>query len=83
MPPVPVTVEVMNTSQSTLDRLTLNLTLPQGFRLAANESNTIEYLRVGPGEVKKAMWYMECGTIGGNFTVRVNATGPSTTITRP
>lgn len=75
MPPVPVSVEVMNTSQSTLDSLTLNLTLPEGFRLAENESNTIEYLRVGPGEVKKAMWYMDCGTIGGNFTVRVNATG--------
>ncbi len=75
MPPVPVSVEVMNTSETALDKLSLTLELPEGFRLSEQESNTVEFLRVEPNETKKAIWYLDCGTISGNFTVRVNAMG--------
>lgn len=75
IPPVTVAAEIKNTSDdTTFDSLILELDIPDGFYLDDGETNVLEFVKVAPGETKEAVWYLNCGSIGGMFTIDVNAT---------
>ncbi|URA10391.1 hypothetical protein [Thermospira aquatica] len=85
-PPVQVSADLTYTGAVPLDSLHFTLTLPKGFTLAEGDTNTIAYLKVLPGESRKAYWNLQrSGTIVGNFPVKVTVTaladGTTNTIT--
>lgn len=74
-PPVPVAVDFVNQSKSSLDRLTFEFTVPRGFSLDQGMSNIVQYVKVEPNGSRKVLWNLISGSIGGNFKVKVKATG--------
>jgi len=81
-PPVPISAEIAYTGQTVLDTLDITLTPPRGFTLSEGDSNTITYLKITPGERRKAFWNLQrTGSIAGNYPVKITATavaGPTT-----
>lgn len=71
-PPIPVAVEVKNKNDGTLDKLALEIKIPEGFSLVEGENKTIEFVKVVSGENKKAIWHLTSKSIGGTFTVKVS-----------
>ncbi|OHD56286.1 MAG: hypothetical protein A2Y33_00520 [Spirochaetes bacterium GWF1_51_8] len=74
-PPIPVSVDIKNMSETSLDKVTLKITFPKGFSLAEGEKDLVEFVKVGAGESKKGLWNLTCSSIGGNFNITVKATG--------
>lgn len=73
-PPVAVAYELKNTSPYSFDRLTFDLTIPQGFFLSNSETNSIEFVKVETNTTKKTLWNLYSGTVNGKFAVSVRAT---------
>ncbi len=74
-PPIQVSADITYTGNVPLDVLYFTLTPPKGFTLAEEDTNTITYLKVSPGESRKAYWNLQrSGTIVGNFPVKVTVT---------
>lgn len=73
--PVPVNVEIKNKGKATLDKLQVELVLPEGFSLAAGQQSTYEFVKVEAGTTRQTLWNISSPVVSGDVNVQVRAKG--------
>ncbi len=73
--PVSVYADFLNSGRNPLDKVDLELTVPQNFMLTQGENNITELQNVGVNESRKVKWDLTGPGTAGDYKVKVKATG--------
>ncbi len=73
--PVPVNVEVKNKGKYALDKLKIELVVPEGFTLAPNETPSVEFVKMEANSTRQGQWNLMTTKYTGDITVQVKARG--------
>ncbi len=71
--PIPITAMLINKSQNEIEKLSLEIILPEGFYLTEGE-RIIETQKIQPDGIFQANWFISTDSAGGNFYIKVKAT---------
>lgn len=74
-PPIPVDVRLANSFPYPLENLRLEILPPEGFGLIKGETNVKTFSQSISSRMMSFKWHLISGSVGGNFKVRVRATG--------
>ncbi len=72
-PPIQLSSEAFNLGKMPIDKLQFEIFIPDGFSLTNTETNVFEFLKVDTNISKRVIWNLLCGSISGNFKVKVKA----------
>ncbi len=70
--PIPIVGMLVNRSSEEIEKLSLDITLPEGFYLT-DGLKTVETSKIPPGGSFQTKWVMSAEAAGGNFLVKVKA----------